>query len=119
VEIWNSMIIPPLFIPSNVNFISLDLSTSPNKWIQYFTSAENRHALPMFTSLMNSVCAYDPVGMGLPYNHLLFSDTVEPLVDAALQILIVTLDHDTSHGDEVSTTYLIIIYHKHTLGLLW
>lgn len=50
----------------------------------------------MFTSLLNTVCAYDPVGLGLPYNHLLFQDTSEPLVDAALQILIVTLDHDTS-----------------------
>jgi len=50
----------------------------------------------MFTSLLNTVCAYDPVGLGVPYNHLLFSDSVEPLVDTALQILIVTLDHDTS-----------------------
>jgi len=59
----------------------------------------------MFTSLLNTVCAYDPVGLGVPYNHLLFSDSVEPLVDTALQILIVTLDHDTSgcvpEGEEV------------------
>lgn len=74
----------------------VDIHTSPNRWIQYFTSAENRHALPMFTSLLNTVCAYDPVGLGVPYNHLLFSDSLEPLVDTALQILIVTLDHDTS-----------------------
>lgn len=39
-------------------------SEEPNKWIVYFTSAENRHALPLFTSLLNTVCAYDPVGMG-------------------------------------------------------
>lgn len=50
----------------------------------------------MFTSLLNTVCAYDPVGLGVPYNHLLFTDTEEPLVDVALQILIVTLDHDKS-----------------------
>lgn len=81
----------------------VDLHTSPNRWIQYLTSAENRHALPMFTSLLNTVCAYDPVGLGVPYNHLLFSDTTEPLVDAALQILIVTLDHDTSQGEETGT----------------
>lgn len=80
-----------------MNYIS-DIQTAPNKWIQFFTSGENRHALPMFTSLLNTVCAYDPVGLGLPYNHLLFQDTSEPLVDAALQILIVTLDHDTSQG---------------------
>lgn len=76
------------------------------RWIGYLTSAENRHALPMFTSLLNTVCAYDPVGLGVPYNHLLFSDSLEPLVETALQILIVTLDHDTSifamEGEEVN-----------------
>ncbi|KDR13834.1 protein HID1 isoform X2 [Zootermopsis nevadensis] len=84
----------------------VDIHIAPNRWIQYFTCAENRHALPMFTSLLNTVCAYDPVGLGVPYNHLLFSDSVEPLVDTALQILIVTLDHDTSgsapEGEEAS-----------------
>lgn len=60
-----------------------------------------RHALPMFTSLLNTVCAYDPVGYGVPYNHLLFTDSLEPLVEVALQILIVTLDHDTSCGATV------------------
>lgn len=40
------------------------------------------------------VCAYDPVGYGIPYNHLLFSDHREQLVEQALQILIVTLEHD-------------------------
>lgn len=55
-----------------------------------------RHALPLFTSLLNIVCAYDPVGYGIPYNHLLFSDYREPLVEQAAQVLIVTLDYDTS-----------------------
>lgn len=73
-----------------------DIAQNPNKWILHLTSAENRHALPMFTSLLNTVCAYDPVGLGVPYNHLLFNDSLEPLVEASLQILIVTLDHDTS-----------------------
>ncbi|CAH0585454.1 unnamed protein product [Chrysodeixis includens] len=69
-----------------------------NKWIAYLTSPDNRHALPLFTSLVNTVCSYDPVGLGLPYNHLLFADTLEPLVEVALQVLIVTLDHDTSNA---------------------
>lgn len=79
-------------------FFPPEISPSLNRWIQHLTSADNRHALPLFTSLLNSVCAYDPVGMGVPYNHLLFSDSMEPLVDVALQILIVTLDHDTNGG---------------------
>ncbi|XP_045772501.1 protein HID1 [Maniola jurtina] len=73
-------------------------ATHHNKWIAYLTSPENRHALPLFTSLLNTVCSYDPVGLGLPYNHLLFADTLEPLVEVALQVLIVTLDHDTSNA---------------------
>ncbi|XP_042895920.1 protein HID1 [Parasteatoda tepidariorum] len=71
-----------------------DVNLNPNKWIQYFTSADNRHALPLFTSLLNVVCAYDPVGYGVPFNHLLFTDSREPLVEVALQLLIVSLDHD-------------------------
>ncbi|XP_030375180.1 protein HID1 [Scaptodrosophila lebanonensis] len=69
-------------------------SEEPNKWIAYFTSADNRHALPLFTSFLNTVCGYDPVGFGVPYNHLIFADTTEALVEACLQLLIVTLDHD-------------------------
>ncbi|XP_070298335.1 protein HID1, partial [Salvelinus sp. IW2-2015] len=57
-------------------------------------STDLRHALPLFTSLVNVVCAYDPVGYGIPYNHLLFSDYREQLVEQAVQILIVTLEHD-------------------------
>lgn len=75
----------------------------PNKWIAHFTSAENRHALPLFTSLLNTVCAYDPVGLGVPYNHLIFNDTTEALVEVCLQILIVTLDHDMTIHTQTHT----------------
>lgn len=73
-----------------------DAHSIPNQWITYLCSSENRHALPLFTSLINIVCAYDPVGYGMPYNHLLFNDTREPLVEVAAQILVVTLDHTQS-----------------------
>ena len=63
-----------------------------NQWIAYFTSTENRHALPLFTSLLNIVCAYDPVGFGMPYNHLMFTDSREPLVEVALHVLCATLE---------------------------
>jgi High-temperature-induced dauer-formation protein len=77
----------------------------PNKWIMHFTSAENRHALPLFTSLLNTVCAYDPVGLGVPYNHLIFTDTLEPLVEISLQLLIVTLDHDITSSSSPVVQY--------------
>ncbi|XP_037320491.2 protein HID1b [Pungitius pungitius] len=67
---------------------------SLNPWVSFFCSSENRHALPLFTSLLNVVCAYDPVGYGIPYNHLLFSDQREQLVEQAVQILIVSLEHE-------------------------
>lgn len=51
-----------------------------NKWIEFFTSDENRHALPLFTSLLNTVISYEPNGI-LPFNHLLFSDPREKLVE--------------------------------------
>ncbi|TMS36477.1 hypothetical protein L596_003632 [Steinernema carpocapsae] len=79
---------------SEVIYISV---TDPNRmrWIMRFTSAENRHVLPLFTSMLNIVCAYDPVGYGVPYNYLMSTDHREPLVQAALHVLIVCLDKDT------------------------
>ncbi|MCP9266315.1 Protein HID1 [Dirofilaria immitis] len=77
------------------------------RWISRFTSAENRHVLPLFTSLLNVVCAYDPIGYGVPYNYLLFTDSREPLVQTALQVLIVCLDSETQSSD------------KELLVLLW
>ncbi|KAI1886428.1 hypothetical protein AGOR_G00195660 [Albula goreensis] len=78
-----AMYLPPSSDPS-----------SYNPWVSFFCSADNRHALPLFTSLLNVVCAYDPVGYGFPYNHLLFSDYREQLVQHAVQILIVSLEHE-------------------------
>ncbi|CAJ0955279.1 unnamed protein product, partial [Mesorhabditis belari] len=89
------------------------------RWISRFTSGENRHVLPLFTSLLNVVCAYDPVGMGLPYNYLLFNDTREPLAEIALQVLIVCLDKDsqptndeTGYADNYFINYLSRIHRE-------
>ncbi|CAL1548569.1 unnamed protein product [Lymnaea stagnalis] len=73
-----------------------DAHVVPNQWIQFFTSTENRHALPLFTSLLNCLCSYDPVGYGVPYNHLMFTDSREPLVEVALQVLCVTMENDSN-----------------------
>lgn len=37
-----------------------------NRWIAFFTSSSNRHALPIFTSLLNTTFAYEPTGI---HNH--------------------------------------------------
>lgn len=73
------------------------MSNSACGWLLCF-----RHALPLFTSLLNIVCAYDPVGYGFPYNHLLFSDYREPLVEVAAQVLIATLEYDASTSQSPS-----------------
>ncbi|VDL94917.1 unnamed protein product [Schistocephalus solidus] len=60
--------------------------TTTNRWISFFTGPDNRHVLPLFTSLLNILCAYNPVSSSLPYNHLVFTDSREPLVEVALQV---------------------------------
>ncbi|UJR08988.1 hypothetical protein I4U23_013238 [Adineta vaga] len=81
-----------------------ELHSHSNKWLTYFTSGHNRQTLPLFTSLINIVFSYDPVGY-LPYNYLLFTDTREPLVEVAAQLLCITLDHNSSMlTDQVSSS---------------
>lgn len=101
----------------------IEMQLLPNPWVQYLTSSDNRlvfqdrlffalspsahtvpfllshrHALPLFTSLLNIVCSYDPVGYGVPYNHLVSADSREPLVEVALQVLCVCLENDVEFG---------------------
>ncbi|KAH9513152.1 cell wall biogenesis protein [Bulinus truncatus] len=94
------IIINPLLCVQNFRDLPVtrtsDAHVVPNQWIQFFTSTENRHALPLFTSLLNCLCAYDPVGYGVPYNHLMFTDSREPLVEVALQVLCVTIENDSN-----------------------
>uniref|UniRef100_A0A671KLG0 Protein HID1-like n=1 Tax=Sinocyclocheilus anshuiensis TaxID=1608454 RepID=A0A671KLG0_9TELE len=74
-----------------------------NPWVSFFCSRENRHALPLFTSLLNVVCAYDAVGYGIPYNHLMFSDQRGVLAELALQTLIVSLEQELVDNSNTST----------------
>lgn len=51
------------------------------------------------------MCAYDPVGYGVPYNHLMFTDSREQLVEGALQVLCVTMENESgSHNVSVDGT---------------
>uniref|UniRef100_A0A8C2GQ06 HID1 domain containing b n=1 Tax=Cyprinus carpio TaxID=7962 RepID=A0A8C2GQ06_CYPCA len=93
---------------------------TPNPWVSFFCSRENRHALPLFTSLLNVVCAYDPVGYGIPYNHLMFSDQRGMLAELALQTLIVSLEQElvdhsnTSPNPSTNTDTCSADYNKNT-----
>ena len=79
-------------------------------WLSLFTSPHNRHTLPLFTSLLNTVCGYQPAGI-LPYNHLLWTDSKEKLVELALQVLIVTLeDNNQERREDVASDNLFLNY---------
>ncbi|KAI8810496.1 high-temperature-induced dauer-formation protein-domain-containing protein [Cladochytrium replicatum] len=57
------------------------------------TGIEKRGVLTLLCSLLNTVCAYDPVGWGIvPYNHMLFTDTQEQLVALSVHTLVALLD---------------------------
>lgn len=69
-------------------------------FLEELTRAAPRRPLPqakaLLCSLVNTVCAYDPVGWGLPYNHLVSSNVPERLVDYSLRLLMILLTHNHS-----------------------
>jgi hypothetical protein len=58
-----------------------------NKWLDYLVSNENRYSRVLFYSLWNVIVTYDPIGWGVPYNHVLFSDPFEEQMSKATQLL--------------------------------
>jgi len=50
-------------------------------------------SMALLCSLINVVMQYDPIGVGLPYNYVLFADTRDALANVALQLLLVLLDY--------------------------
>jgi hypothetical protein len=64
-----------------------------NKWLDYFVSNEDRYSLLLFNSLWNVIVTYDPVGWGVPYNHVLFSDPLEDQMSKAAQLLSILLEY--------------------------
>jgi hypothetical protein len=62
-----------------------------------------RQTLPLFTSLINIVFSYNPGGY-LPYNYLLFTDTREPLVEVAAQLLCITLDNSSFSSTDLASS---------------
>ena len=62
-------------------------------WLEVATSSEAPYAEIVLYSLMNTVLGYDPVGWGLPYGNVVSTDTAQPLMEMAVQVLIVLLDY--------------------------
>jgi len=62
-------------------------------WLEVATSSEAPYAEIVLYSLMNTVLGYDPVGWGMPYGNLVSTDTAQPLMEVAVQVLVVLLDY--------------------------
>lgn len=67
-----------------------------NKWLDIVACNTSYHSLAIFYSLLNTALSYDPVGWGMPYNHVIFTDSREGLADTSLQVLAVLLNHEPS-----------------------
>ena len=68
-------------------------------------------------SLINTICSYDP--SGVPYHHLLFNDTREPLVEICSQLLAICLEKQDDEQipdqieDDQGNKFLFLISRLH------
>lgn len=73
-----------------------------NYWVETFITRLNRHALPLFTSLLNTIFAYKPSSRFVTFNSILFvEDNRLNLIELAAQILIISLDYNTDQDDTI------------------
>lgn len=68
------------------------VKSTDNRWLHYIACNSTYYSLGLFYSLLNVGCAYDPIGWGIPYNHLMFADNQEELTDVSLQTLALLLN---------------------------
>jgi hypothetical protein len=67
-----------------------------DRWLEYFTSKRTVFTPVMFASLLNVALKYDPVGWGVPYNHVLSQDVSEQLMNVSLELLSVLLEYKST-----------------------
>ncbi|KAI7852075.1 high-temperature-induced dauer-formation protein-domain-containing protein, partial [Circinella umbellata] len=73
-----------------------------DRWLHYVVAkTERKVVLALLCSLLNTACKYNPLGWGVPYNHVVFTDTREQLVAMCLRVLLVILDY---HSPRVAHT---------------
>ncbi|GAM18610.1 hypothetical protein SAMD00019534_017850 [Acytostelium subglobosum LB1] len=64
------------------------------KWLEWITSTQSYYTETLLYTLLNTFCNYDPIGWGVPYNHMLFSDHQEAVAKSAIEILNILLSYD-------------------------
>ena len=82
-------------VSQNLYFAPVDLSKMSNPFLTLLVSEKLPQSEAFFYSLVNSVCSYDPVGWGIPYNHILYSEKPEDLMRLNAELLGIVLTHMT------------------------
>ncbi|KAL1922360.1 uncharacterized protein VTP21DRAFT_9899 [Calcarisporiella thermophila] len=73
-----------------------EILSGENKWIHYAVAkTERKIVLSLLCSLLNTAVKYNPLGWGIPYNHVMFADQREHFVILCLQTLVALLDYRT------------------------
>ncbi|KAI9321708.1 high-temperature-induced dauer-formation protein-domain-containing protein [Dichotomocladium elegans] len=73
-----------------------------DQWLyQVVAKTERKVVLALLCSLLNTACKYNPLGWGVPYNHMMFTDIREQLVIMCLRVLLVILDY---HSPRVASS---------------
>ncbi|KAI9025060.1 high-temperature-induced dauer-formation protein-domain-containing protein [Phycomyces nitens] len=77
------------------------ITTKEDPWLRFtVTKMERKVVLALLCSLLNTSCKYNPLGWGVPYNHVMFTDTREQLVSTCLRTLLVILDYRSPRSRE-------------------
>ncbi|KAF7723641.1 hypothetical protein EC973_001783 [Apophysomyces ossiformis] len=72
-------------------------------WLNFIiTRIERKVVLALLCSLLNTACRYNPLGWGVPYNHVVFADTREQLVAVCLRVLLVILDYHSPQTTQLA-----------------
>ena len=70
--------------------------STPCPWLEYFTGRATPFTPLLFASLLNVSMRYDPIGWGVPYNHILSRDVSEQLMNVSLELLSITLEYKST-----------------------
>lgn len=70
--------------------------STPCPWLEYFTGHATPFTPVLFASLLNVAMRYDPIGWGVPYNHILTHNITEQLMNVALELLSITLEYKST-----------------------
>ncbi|EGC32662.1 hypothetical protein DICPUDRAFT_92564 [Dictyostelium purpureum] len=71
-----------------------NVSSFKSKWLDWFTNTQDYYTETLLFSLINTFSTYDPIGWGIPYNHLMYADDHEACSKLSLQILNILLTYD-------------------------